>query len=429
MKLLITLYSLLLLSHSSVSQTQSRNYEFSQGQWFDGKKFVKKTMFAVEGVWVNERPDRIDSVFNLQNNFVIPPLSEVHTHSLDAIGYYKQTIARYLNDGVFYVKNPNNIGPWTKNIMSEINGPNKLDGSFANGGLTSTGGHPEILYEDRIRVEIGPHINNAPRGFFKNKSYFNIDSKADLEAQWSLILAGEPNFIKVYLANSEDIGNTPPTSRYTLRKGLHPAIVSGIVRKAHETGLRVSAHVETRADFLEALKAGVDEITHTPGFYLFSKDELDRYRLKIEDAKLAAEKGVFVVTALLSRNLTEDPELFPLVKEMQAYNLSLLKKHGAKIVIGSDHANSPWDEVRAIQELDVFDNLTLLKMWCETSPQAIFPDRKLGFFKPGYEASFLALPENPLIDLENATDISLLVKQGIVIEKTELPEPSTSHEH
>ncbi len=425
--LLLLLAHLYTFSAFEIGKAHTANYEFSNGQWFDGKKFIKKTMYSVNGVWVDKRPERIDSLFDLQNNFILPPFSEAHTHALEGIGHYKQTIEKYLNDGVFYVKNPNNIAPWTKNLKTEINGPSTLDGSFANGGLTSTGGHPEILYEDRIREQVSAYIDNAPRGYFKNKSYFTVNSEKEFEAQWPLILEGKPDFIKVYLANSEDIDGVPPVSKYTLRKGLDPTLVPIIVKKAHKEGLRVSAHVETRVDFLAALNSDVDEITHTPGFYLFSKDELDRYRLREEDAKLAAKKGVFVVTTLLSRNLTEDPGLMPFVKEMQAYNLSLLHKHKVKIVIGGDHAPSPWAEVLALLELDIFDNLTILKMWCEVSPQTIFPDRKLGQFKAGYEASFIGMEDNPILDLTSVTKITKLVKQGHPIEKTINTPPITSH--
>lgn len=397
---------------SPCNDSHEAGYQYINGQWFDGKTFVDRIMYSINGVWSVKAPDKIDSVFDLKNKYIIPPLSEAHTHLLEGIMDYEQTIKNYLRDGVFYVKNPNNVKPWTEKLYSKINNVHSLDASFANGGLTSSGGHPEILYEDRLREHLGSLIDNAPRGWFKNKSYFNIDSEKDFNEQWPLIKQGKPDFIKVYLANSDDIGKTPPVSKYTLRKGLDPALVSIIVKKAHQENFRVSAHVETRIDFVNAVNAGVDEITHTPGFYLFSKDELERYRLRNEDAMLAAKKKVYVITALMSNNLTEDASLMPLVEKMQAYNLALLYKNGVSIAIGSDHAQTPVDEVKALQKLDIFDNLAILKMWCEISPQTIFPTRKLGLLKAGYEASFLALDENPLKDLSAISKISLRVKQG-----------------
>lgn len=409
-------------NHPVITPTASTNkiheagYAYINGNWFDGKKFVRKTMYSINGIWSNKKLANIDSTFDLQYRYIIPPLSEAHSHLLEGIGNYEETIRNYLKDGVFYVKNPNNIKPFTEQLKSKINTLTSLDACFANGGLTSTGGHPETLYEDRVRQHLGPLIDNAPRGWFKNKSYFNIDTEEDFKEQWPIIKTGNPDFIKVYLANSEDVGKTPPVTKHRLRKGLKPELVPIIVAKAHQDGFRVSAHVETRIDFVNALTAGVDEITHTPGFYLFSKDELDRYRLREDDAKLAAKQKAFVITALLSRDLTEDTSLLPLVAEVQANNLKLLHKYRVRIAIGSDHSNSPLNEVKALQELDIFDNLTILKMWCEVSPQTIFPDRKLGLFKDGFEASFIALEANPLEDLAAISKISMRLKQGHLIE-------------
>lgn len=420
MKVALLMLFLNLLQIISDKESSSVTYEpaacqYINGQWFNGKTFVNKIMYSINGVWSERVPAKIDTVFDLKNKYIVPPLCETHTHSLEGIGDYDKTIKNYLKAGVFYVKNPNNVKPWTEKLYSAINNAYTLDASFANGGLTSTGGHPEILYEEQLRKHLGALIEDAPRGWFKNKSYFNIDSEKDFNEQWALIKKGKPDFIKIYLANSEDIGLQVSNSKYTLRKGLNPALVPIIVKKAHQDGFRVTAHVETRIDFVNALNAGVDEITHTPGFYLSSKAEVERYRLKKEDAIRAAKKKVYVVTALMSRNLTEDPALMPLVEEMQAYNLSLLHKYGVKIAIGSDHADSPADEVRALQKLKIFDNLTILKMWCETSPQTIFPKRKLGLLKTGYEASFIALDENPITALSNLSKIHIRVKQGHIV--------------
>jgi predicted amidohydrolase YtcJ len=63
----------------------------------------------------------------------------------------------------------------------------------------------------------------------------------------------------------------------------------------------------------------------------------------------------------------------------------------------------------------VFDNRTLLQTLTEGTPQAIFPKRKIGSLRDGYEASFLACDGNPLEDLKNIKSISVRFKQGHVI--------------
>ena len=79
-------------------------------------------------------------------------------------------------------------------------------------------------------------------------------------------------------------------------------------------------------------------------------------------------------------------------------------------------SNSSLKEFEYLQKLGVFDHLTLLKMWMETTAKTIFPARKIGALKPGYEASFLALEGNPLEDLQNVRKIKLRFKQGVLLD-------------
>jgi imidazolonepropionase-like amidohydrolase len=51
-------------------------------------------------------------------------------------------------------------------------------------------------------------------------------------------------------------------------------------------------------------------------------------------------------------------------------------------------------------------------MWCETTAATIFPKRRIGYLKDGYEASFLVLSANPLTDFANVKTIELRFKRG-----------------
>jgi hypothetical protein len=58
-------------------------YEFTNARWFTGDGFRYGTRFTVNGVFVAERPARIDSTLDLGGGFVIPPFGDAHTHNLD----------------------------------------------------------------------------------------------------------------------------------------------------------------------------------------------------------------------------------------------------------------------------------------------------------------------------------------------------------
>jgi hypothetical protein len=72
-------------------------------------------------------------------------------------------------------------------------------------------------------------------------------------------------------------------------------------------------------------------------------------------------------------------------------------------------------EALALARLGAFDNATLLRMWCENTGAAIFPDRKIGRLDEGHEASFLVLGGDPLLDFREIGTIRLRVKQGVLL--------------
>ena len=175
-------------------------FKFTNGYWFNGIAFEQRDMYVKDGVF-SDMLAEADTTVDLEGKYVIPPYSETHTHMLEGIGNYEETIKKYIDKGVFYVKNPNNIRPLTEKLRPFVNKPHSIDAVFANGGLTCSGGHPEILYEEKVLAHLGNHLDGISRGWFKGKSYFNIDSRDDLEKQWPLIKDGRPDFIKIYFAN------------------------------------------------------------------------------------------------------------------------------------------------------------------------------------------------------------------------------------
>jgi predicted amidohydrolase YtcJ len=87
-----------------------------------------------------------------------------------------------------------------------------------------------------------------------------------------------------------------------------------------------------------------------------------------------------------------------------------------KIAIGSDWSDTSLPEAMNLYELGVFDNKTLLNIWCHTTPSAIFPERNIGQLKEGFEASFIVLDAKPLDDFENVKNIRLRFKQGCLLQ-------------
>ena len=131
----------------------------------------------------------------------------------------------------------------------------------------------------------------------------------------------------------------------------------------------------------------------------------------------AARQGIVVDTTCgLARLIPASllpADALPAAIDNQKRNLKILLASGVRITIGSDNvADSSAGEVEYLSRLGAFSNLALLKIWAETTPQSIFPGRRIGELRPGFEASFLALEGDPIKDLQNLHKIKLRFKQG-----------------
>jgi len=409
-------------------QPGSKNYELKNGQWFDGNQFKKATWYSINGILSNKRPLRIDSTIDLNNGFVIPPFGEAHNHNIAYSDQFSELSAKYLNHGIFYVKVPNNFIEGRQKLIANslINKDTTIDAVFANGGITSYKGHPYLIVQRNI--EWGNITEKQGEGDFYNM----IMSVDELAAKWPKIMHNHPDFIKTYLLFSEEYNKRINDSTYIGHRGLEPGLLVNVVKKAHEAGLRVSVHVETAIDFHNAIIAGVDEVNHMPGFRgdpihggLDSLKKLN-YPLKIfqidsNDAKLAGRKGIVVVTTLSGILDVKSAEDRKLADSLFKLNLRTLKEARVKIALGSDaYRGDSWWEVEYLATTGIFSNLELLQMFSVTTPQTIFPKRKIAQFKNGYEASFLVLKNDPLIDIMNAKEIYFAVKQTTILKNTKL---------
>jgi imidazolonepropionase-like amidohydrolase len=407
----------------------SNSYQLINGQWFDGQVFRRQTFYAINGVLTRKKPAKVDEVVDLKNGYVVPPFADVHCHHFYSTRNIDQQINLYLKDGVFYAKVQTDLRSGALAVADKVNRPRSVDVSYSHGALTPSYGHGVEIYEglelySRVGGFDAEQIKKIRESrLTENDAYYLIDTASDLERKWSQILAGKPDFIKIYLLTSEEYEEQKRRTDKVGHVGLDPSLVPLIVNKAHGAGLRVSAHVDTVTDYRIALKAGVDEMAHLPGYYVGLDEDQQKYELTEADAKETARRGVWVDISPVAIEIynPQDPKLKAQTREridtIKIHNLSLLKRSKARIAFGSDwYGRTPVVDVLYLQKLRVFSNLELLKIWCEDSPRSIFPNRKIGLLKAGYEASFLVLDGNPLVDFEQVKNIRLRFKQGYFLD-------------
>jgi imidazolonepropionase-like amidohydrolase len=393
-------------------QTQ-RVLEFKNGNWFIHDDFQSVTVYSIDGIISFKAPTKIDSTIDLGNKYIIPPFADAHNHNIGTgvEEWDRKAISKFFEAGVFYAKMQGNL-PVTDQIKKNygLNQKEGLDVSFAQGTLTATGAMPIFLIE-KILMPQGYN-----RGYTKEQlrdfRYFIIDSESDIDSKWNKIVGQKPDFIKTFLWQSGEYERLKNDTSVFF-KGINPALLKHIVKRAHSESLKVSVHVTNSRDFHNAVISGVDEISHLPRFASGAPNQ----PIDEEDAKLAAKNGIVVITtvaASLFQGGIVKPEDRPLAKNGQIKDLKTLFDNGVTIAIGSDDVAeySTIKEILYLKELGVFDNKTLLRICTEITPKTIFPKRKIGLLAEGYEATFLALDGNPIENFENIKNINLRFKQG-----------------
>ena len=420
---------------------------FTNGRWFDGTSFQPRTAYSVNGTLSSTRPPQVDRAIDLSGTWVVPPFAEAHNHNIDGAVEERSlaAIRKYVEDGVFYVKIQGNY-PLTEPQRRRlpINRPGAPDVAFAQAFITATGGHPSVLHEEILFGQ--GYYPGITKEELRDKLYFTIDTEDDLAAKWPRILSLRPDFIKANLWRSDEFDRRRSDPAFAGRKGLDPGLLRLIVERAHAAGLRVSSHIVNVADFRNAVNAGVDEIVHAPAAGAFpaveermaqlftnAADEAaigqiaaDLARvdpadpstlpLRREDARLASQRGTVVITTMNVSTRSPAP-LLPLIRVVQGATLRTLIDSGVALAIGSDNvSDSSVLEAAHLDSLGVVDRLALLKLWVEDTPRSIFPQRRIGFLRDGYEASFLALEGNPLDDWRNVRRIRLRFKQGVEVQ-------------
>ena len=382
---------------------------YINGRWFDGKKFVPRTVYVVGDALSFGHPKHVDATIDLENQYVVPPFAEAHNHNVETLNNIPRLIATYLEHGIFYVKNPDNLPRDRAPLATQLNRPDSIDVTFANGGWTSTGGHP---YEIPKRVIATHRWTDADaEGAF----YWTADTPAYVVEKWPKYIAQRPQFVKTYLLYSEDAARQGDPTRYFGWKGLAPPVLREIITRAHAAHLRVSVHIESAADFHEALAAGADEINHMPGFRAFADvdpHEMSAFQISDSDAELAHRNNVVVVTTLGGAvQLTGDQR--EKQDALNVRNLRMLVKHHVAIALGSDsYRQDTLPEALYLATLHALSNAELLNAWTRSTAATIFPNRRIGAFREGYEASLLVLAGDPVADFSNVTHITRRVKQG-----------------
>lgn len=395
-------------------------YALENGQVWTGARFEPRTVYVVGGVFSARRPARVDSVVDLAGGFAVPPFGDAHAHHFESQAMIGRINELYLRDGIFYGMSLTNWARRKAEVLPFLDRAETIDVAFSDGGITGTRGHPILVYESlaRGRYDFNPDsVRPWTDRRAEGDAYWIADTEAQLDSVWPRLLASRPDIVKIYLQNSESYAALLADTTRLGYTGLNPALVPEIVRRAHARGLRVAAHVNSAADFRVAVAAGVDVMAHMPGGIVAEGDDPVAARLTEADAREAARRGVIVVAGPLrileSYYEGRDAAARDTARAVQIHNLRVLRDAGVPIAVGSDtYGASSRPEAAYMTTLGVFTPAEMLRMWSETTPRTIFPDRRIGRVEAGYEASLLVLGCDPLARWECTAAVRMRIKEG-----------------
>lgn len=431
--LLKTLITFLVIFIVTFNSTNAQTTAFVNGKWLIDGKFITSTVYAENGKFTFQKPANIDQLIDLTDKYCIPPFGDAHTHNLDGRFGLEEMIGKYFNEGVFYVQVLGNNGKGAASARPILQQKKLVDATYANGILTSTYGHGFYPYEPLAMGIYAPYQQLALADSIKksriveNISYFFLDNIEAVEKKWSIILSYKPDHLKIVLMDAKNYEEKRRIEKPG-DNGLSEEVAAFVVKKAHQEGLRVFAHVETAADARLCAKLGVDVLAHLPGYgWNGAKETKAEIFLSKKDIALFKKANMTVIpTFNLDGTKTFDANGVEIIhaenyKASITYKIKILRQlKTAKVplALGADsYGSTVSPEIDALVKNKVFSNQELLDIYSRSTPQSIFPDRKIGEIREGYEASFLVLNQNPIKQIQAIKEIEMKVKEGVIFIK------------
>jgi hypothetical protein len=401
-----------LFCQAMLAQTAGKTYEFRNGQWFDGQGFATATWYTTNGLLSKKAPVKIDSIIDLEGRWVVPPFGDAHSSSISENPSAVNTLTQYMGEGTFYLQILGNTQEGRSATAPLLNKPTAPDAIFANGAITCSLGSPFLEYEGPANKIKNPAQWGERYAELKTSQkmlgngYWFIDNKAALSANWDKIKVQNPGVISIYLLDVQNNGGKEG-------KGLSAEVAKLVIKKAHGSGLRVYAHVETAEDLRLGLKLGADGFANLPGHNWDGTGETKKFELSDADLKALSKKKTPLV--LLISHAQGAANRAP-VQEFHKKTLKRLLDANVNVVMGSDDPQRTLRmELNYWFGLGQLDDTRTLKILCENTPRAIFPKRKIGKIEDGYEASFLVLSDNPLTNVLKTRVQAFKVKNGVLL--------------
>ena len=348
------------------------------------------------------------AIVDLSNEWVMPGIMDAHTHVTQSVKYFRELDHNYLVEatglralrGLHTAQTLLNAGITTvRDVGNDANFAavdlrKAIDAGWFVGPTVQTAGKIIAPYGGQstgIPQEIGP---------FWRFEYYDADSPDEIRKAVRENIFYGADLIKLVADNSP--------YHYSVEE------IRAAVEEAHHAGRPVAVHVLGGEAADNVIAGGVDSIEH--GFNL-TDDQLQRMK----------EKGIYL-------SGTDFPAIhfeeggFPGAKKIGADIIDRLRrayKIGVKMGFSTDIVTDYKDEDRAAMTWDYLavwraagvPNAEILKCMTTNDAELLRIQKQRGAIAAGLFADIIAMPANPLDDIESLRKIDFVMKNGAIVRR------------
>ncbi|MCA1930324.1 amidohydrolase family protein [Rheinheimera sp.] len=374
-------------------------------------------IIAVESGY--KTPAAGDKVINLKNHTVMPGLMDMHTHFSTQMGPGAYTEDFLLNEADVALRGATFA---EKTLLS---------------GFTTVRELGDVHHSSTaLRKAINAGYVKGPRIYTAGKSIATTGGHADPTNGVAYALMGDPG-PKDGVVNGPDEARKAVRQRYkegadlikitatggvlsVAKSGSNPQFNSeelkAIVETAKDYGMTVAVHAHGKEGMDRAIEAGVDSIEHgtlmDKATMKLMKKHGTYYVPTISAGKWAAEKAAmpgFFPELVRPKALAIGPKI--------QQTFANAYKEGVKIAFGTDagvgaHGDN-WREFVFMTEAGM-PAIEAIQSATITSARLLKVDQELGSVTTGKIADLVAVPGDPLQDIQQMGKVSFVMKAGVV---------------
>lgn len=382
---------------------------------------------AVEDGWVEAKDDAPSLVLDLRDSFVMPGFIDLHVHLLSQSGGARKVDYVTRSDSYFALQG-SQYARWT------------LDAGFTTVRDLGARGEAIFALRDAVRdgLVAGPRILAAGQAITPSGGHGDIhgyrtevllalpasgacDGPDDCRRAVRQMVKRGADVIKVTATGGVLSETATGTGQQFTQEELN-----AIAETAHALGRKVTAHAHAKEGIEAALRAGFDSIEHS-----MWADE--------GTMELFLEKDAWMVPTVYPITAVGDtPEKMkagpfgdlppPIMAKLLALGrqpkdmVALAHRMGVKIALGTDSAVSPHGE--NANEFVEYVNAGMTPMEAlmtgtvNAAEAGGIADRT-GALQPGMAADLVAMPGNPLDDIQAVLDVHVVMRDGIVFKHPE----------